>query len=369
MKDERNRAIGHLLESFREIPDPRVDRCKVHSLEVLLFIALCTFLVGGQSFYEMETFARNRLQWLKDVAGMKSVPSHDTFNRVFQALCPEDFGGFLVSITARLREKVSGDIVAFDGKCHRRTSGATQTALHMMNVWSVGNQLVLGQLAVDEKSNEITAMPKLMDVVDLKGCIVTADAMNCQKAIAAKAVKCGADYVLALKGNQGLAYDEIKLFMDNLAEGEKCDFMTQKKSHGRLETRKYWQSTEIEWFADKQLWAGLKSFCMVESTREVSGERQVSRRYYISSVAGDIGQISGAIRSHWEIENCLHWRLDVVMNEDQSRARTRNAAKNLGTLRALCLNLIKQIPGKMSLRCKRLQAALDYESLLMALKI
>lgn len=212
-------------------------------------------------------------------------------------------------------------------------------------------------------------MPQLVDILDLKGCIVTADAMNCQKAIAAKVIDGQADYVFALKENHGVAHAEISAYMDNLALKSECSFSTVDKGHGRIETRRYWQSDDTDWFTDGYLWKGLKSFCMVESTRETGDKIEMNRRYYISSLGMNIIKAAKAIRTHWQIENCLHWRLDVIFNEDQSRARTKNAAKNLGTLRALCMNLIKKIPGKASLKCKRLQAALSNDALLMALKI
>ncbi len=205
------------IEIFRAIPDPRVERTKVHSLELIMFIALCTYLSGGEGFYDMQAYAQAREGWLRATVGMQSVPSHDTFNRVFQAISPECFGECLIELSRRLREKISGDIVALDGKTHRRTGKGNDAALHMLNAWSVENRLVLGQLAVEEKSNEITAVPQLMDLLDLQGCVVTADALNCQKAVAQKAVEKKADYVLAVKGNHPAMHDEIKRYMDAFA--------------------------------------------------------------------------------------------------------------------------------------------------------
>lgn len=357
------------LEVFRVLPDPRVERTKVHSLEIIMFIALCTYLSGGEGFYDMAAYAEARKAWLKEAIAMHSVPSHDTFNRVFQAISPECFGQCLMELSRRLREKVSGEVVAIDGKKHRGTGGKGNTALHTLNAWAVENRLVLGQLAVEEKSNEITAVPQLMDMLDLKGCVVTTDAMNCQKAVAEKAIEKKADYVLAVKGNHPTMYDEIVRYMDAFASERPAGFETLEKGHGRLETRRYWQSEDISWFADREHWAGLRSFCMVEAIREHEGQKVVNRRYYISSLPCNEAQIAHSIRSHWQIENSLHWRLDVVFNEDQSRARARHAAKNLGTLRAVCVNLIKRIPGKLSMKAKRFQAALNTDFLLMALKI
>jgi predicted transposase YbfD/YdcC len=357
------------LEIFRMIPDPRVERTKDHRLEIIMFIALCTYLSGGSGFYDMEAYAEAREDWLRATINMKSVPSHDTFNRVFQAISPECFGECLIELSQQLREKIPGDVVAFDGKTHRRTKGADCAALHMLNAWSVENRLVLGQVAVEEKSNEITAVPQLMDMLDLEGCVVTADALNCQKTVARKAVEKKADYVLAVKGNHPVMHDEVRLHMDALAAKTPAGFESVEKDHGRIETRRYWQCEDIAWFEDKKAWAGLRSFCLVESVREHGGRTEITRRYYISSLPCNAAKVARSIRGHWQIENSLHWCLDVVFGEDQSRARARHAAKNLGTLRAICLNLIKRIPGKLSMKSKRFQVSLNDEYLFQALKI
>lgn len=357
------------LEIFRILPDPRAERTKVHSLEVIMFVALCTYLSGGEGFYDMEAYAEARKDWLRDTIGMQSVPSHDTFNRVFQAISPECFGECLLELSRRLRENIPGDVVALDGKTHRRTGGANSASLHMLNAWSVENRLVLGQLAVEEKSNEITAVPKLMDMLDLQGCVVTADALNCQKAVAQKAMEKQADYVLAVKGNHPVMHKEISQYMDVVAATTMPGFESVEKDHGRIETRRYWQSEDIGWFEDKKAWNGLRSFCLVEAVREHANRIETSRRYYISSLPCNETKVAHTIRGHWHIENSLHWCLDVVFGEDQSRARTRYAAKNLGTLRAICLNLIKRIPGKRSMKSKRFQASLNDEYLFRALRI
>lgn len=365
-----NQTHEIILEVFKGLPDPRADRTKMHQLEIIMFIALCTFMTNGQSFYDMQLFAETRAEWLKEKIGMERVPSHDTFNRVFQAICPQKFGELLINLTARLREKVSGEIVAFDGKTHRGVSKQKESALHMLNAWSTHNGLVLGQLAVEEKSSEITAMPELMDVLDLKDCIVTADALNCQKSIAAKAIDKKAEYILVIKGNHPLAYSEIKEYMDKFCEDNPANLETIDKGHGRIETRKYWQSSEIDWFSDKDEWKNLSSFCAVEAIRDINGKIEQSRRYFISSLGIDrFEEAASAIRAHWQIENCLHWRLDVIFNEDKSRARTKNAAKNLSALRAITLNLMKKMPGKASLKGKRYKAALSMDYLLEAIRV
>ena len=362
-----------ILAIFAEIPDPRVERTKIHSLPSLMFVALCTFLTGGKSFYEMELFAEAHKSWLKRVAGMLSVPSHDTFNRIFQAIKPEHFAEFLARATNRIRKNISGEIVAFDGKTHRCTGDDMDSALHMLNAWAVKNRLVLGQLPVSDKSNEITAMPQLMDMLELKDCVITADALNCQKTIAEKAIEKEADYVLAIKGNHPVAYDEIRRFMDMRAENGKPNFeMSLEKAHGRVENRKFWVSSDIEWFEDKQAWAGLKSVCVVEAARKIvkSGESSITRRYYISSLGEkDAEKIANAIRGHWAIENDLHWCLDMAFDEDRSRARSRNTAKNLGLMRGITMNLLKANPDKGSLKGKMYKASMKLAYLKRLLKI
>lgn len=357
------------LAIFRALPDPRVERTKVHSIEIIMFIALCTYLSGGEGFYEMEEYAQTKADWLRKNINMKSIPSHDTFNRVFQAISPKCFGECLLELSRRLREKVAGDVVAFDGKTHRRTGGEGNSALHVLNAWSVENHLVLGQLAVEKKSSEITAIPQLMEMLDLKGSVITVDALNCQKKVAAKALEKKADYIMALKGNHPLLYEEVSLYMDSISQNNAPGFEIVEKDHGRIETRRCWQSEDISWYGDKKDWAGLRSFCLIESMREYGGKQEKSRRYYLSSLQTDEGRLAQSVRAHWQVENSVHWCLDVVFNEDQSRARARHAAKNLGTLRAICLNLLRRIPGKSSLRAKRFKAALSEDYLLLALKI
>ncbi len=358
-----------VLTIFRSLPDPRVERTKVHSLEVIMFIALCTYLSGGDGFYDMEDYAQARQDWLRNHIGMRDIPSHDTFNRVFQAISPACFGECLIQMSQRLRTQVTGDIVAFDGKTHRRTCDRNSPALHLLNAWSVENRLVLGQLAVDEKSNEIKAIPQLMDKLDLKGCVITADALNCQKTVAAKAVEKKADYLLALKGNHPVFFEEVRTYMDALSGQTSPGFEQVEKDHGRIETRRCWQSDNVDWYSDKAQWPGLQSFVLIESLRDHGEKSETSRRYYISSLPQDESSAAKSARAHWQIENALHWCLDVVFNEDQSRARARNAAKNLGTLRSICLNLLRRVPGKASLKGKRFKIALSQDFLLQALKI
>jgi predicted transposase YbfD/YdcC len=367
-QSERNKPIVSLITVLRDVPDPRVDRTKDHELTDLLVIALCTILCGGDSFYDMEQFAEVRQDWLKTFLPLRNgVPSHDTFNRLFQAMEPTAWSDALGRWTQSVRTALKGEVVALDGKSLRRALNQGEDVRMIVSAWATQSGLLLGQRKVRNKSNEITAVPELLRILELSGCIVTADALHCQKGIAKEIIEADANYVLALKGNQGTTFSEVKSFLDDAID-RKVKGLSYKetidKGHGRLERRRYWQSRQIDWFADKEQWEGLKSVGVVESTREKNGHRSVERRYYISSLDVDIDQFARAVRGHWSIENQLHWVLDVVFAEDQSRARTENAAENLAALRRLALGLARKDTNyKRSIKGKLMRAAMDPEYL------
>ena len=343
-----------LIKAFESLPEPRLARCRQHELRDILFIAICSVLTGRQTFTEMEEFGHDYYDWLKKHLALPGgIPSHDTFGRVFQLLDPAAFTECFRVFTDELRLTFSREIVAVDGKTHRRTASGDQSPLHVINVWAAQNRLVLAQMAVTEKSNEISAVPILLEQLSLKGCVVTSDAMSCQKKTAQTIISKEADYVLALKGNHKTTYNEVMLFMDDLSMSEKAHFESLDKGHGRLEIRRYWHSQAIDWFEDAHAWAGLKSFGLVESIREsAEGQIQRERRYYLSSLTYNPELMAKSIREHWGVENQVHWCLDVFFQEDQSRARARNAAKNFGVLRVLALNLLRRHPLKRSLKGK-----------------
>jgi predicted transposase YbfD/YdcC len=371
-----------LIEHFETLSDPRVDRTKDHDLIDVLIIAICTLLCGGESFNDMEDFGHAKHDWFKTFLGLRSgIPSHDTFNRVFAALDPQQFLDCFLRWTQSVRQAVTQEIVAMDGKALRRALNRDQSVKYIVSAWAQSNNLVLGQWKVADKSNEITALPQLLRVLELGGCIVTLDAMGCQKKIAREIIEADADYVLALKGNQETVHQEVKDFLDEtLAETQKprprgarlspaaaslATLETVEKDHGRLETRRYYQSTELAWFADLAQWEGLKSVGMVESTRELNGKASVERRYYLSSLPLNIELFARAVRGHWGVENKLHWVMDVCFREDQSRARAGYAAENLATLRRLALNLLKrEKTKKRGIRGKQLNAGWDHAYLL-----
>jgi predicted transposase YbfD/YdcC len=359
----KNKVVS-LIALLEEVPDPRVARSREHDLVELLVIALCTLLCRGESFYDMEEFARVRRQWLRTFLRLKGgVPSHDTFNRVFQALDPKRFADCLSRWTQSVRAVLGGEVVALDGKCVRRALKAGEDARLIVSAWATESGLLLGQRKTRDQSNEITVVPELLRALELAGCILTADALHCQKNIAKEIIEADADYVLALKGNQPAAFEEIKTFLDDAIERHDpalAFFETTDKGHGRIEVRRYWQTEKIEWFADRQEWEGLRSVAVVESVREVKGKQSVERRYYLSSLAVDVAKVARAVRGHWKIENQLHWVLDVVFGEDQSRARTGNAAENLAATRRLAINLLRlDKENKRSLKSQRLRATLD----------
>lgn len=366
--------IVSLITTLEEVPDPRVDRSRDHDLVDILVIALCTILVGGDSFYDMDEFAEIRLDWLKTFLRLRNgAPSHDTFNRVFQALDANRLADAMSRWTQNVRTVLGGEVVALDGKSVRRALNRGEDFRVIVSAWATESGLLLGQRKVRDKSNEITAVPELLRTLELAGCIVTADAMHCQKNIAKEIIEADAHYVLALKGNQGTAFGEVKSFLnDAVSRGDKGLVFSEaaEKGHGRLETRRYWQTEKLDWYADKGQWEGLRSVGMVESVREINGQRSVERRYYLSSLAADIERFAKAVRGHWSIENQLHWVLDVVFGEDQARARTEQAAENLAAMRRLAINLLRRDKKcNRSIKGKLMRASIDPDYLLHLLTI
>jgi predicted transposase YbfD/YdcC len=380
-------APTSLIAHFAPMRDPRIDRRKDHDLIDILVIAVCCLLCGGEGFNDMEDFGEAKYDWFKTFLGLRNgIPSHDTFNRVFAALDPKEFLDCFLRWTQSLRQAVSQEIVALDGKALRRALNQGQSVKYVVSAWAEGNGLVLGQWKVADKSNEITAIPELLRVLELSGCIVTIDAMGCQKKIAKEIIEADADYVLALKGNQETVHEEVKSFLDaallelqtprpkgaklSRAAASLKSYQTVEKDHGRLEIRRYYQSDYLDWFADRDKWEGLKSCGMVESIREVEGQTTTERRYYLGSLRSGVETFARACRSHWGVENKVHWTMDVCFREDQSRARTGYAAENLATLRRLALNLLKrEKTKKRGIKGKQLNASWDHAYLLRLLEI
>jgi predicted transposase YbfD/YdcC len=335
----------------------------------------------------MEDFGKAKVEWFRTFLSLANgIPSHDTFNRVFAALDPKKFLDCFLRWTQSLRQAVHQEIVALDGKALRRAMNKKENLKYVVSAWAESNNLVLGQWKVTDKSNEITAVPELLRVLELSGCIVTLDAMGCQKKIAKEIIEADADYVLALKGNQETVHEEVKSFLDaTIVEAQAprppgapvpkaaatlAHLQTVEKDHGRFEIRDYYQSDQLSWFADLDKWEGLKSVGVVESTREVDGVKSVERRYYLASLPLNVELFARAVRGHWGVENKLHWVMDVCFHEDQSRARTGHAAENLATMRRLALNMLKkETTKKRGIKGKQLNASWNHAYLLRLLGV
>jgi len=347
-------SISDLKGLISQIEDPRVEGRSQHPLVNILVIGLATVLCGGESFIDMERFGDGKRDFFGKHLDMSGgVPSHDTFQRVFEAMKPEQLGDILLAWTTPVR----GGHVAIDGKSLRASRRGEGRPLHLINAYAKERGLVLGQRIVDSKTNEITALPGLIRSLDLDGCTVSIDAMGCQKNIAKEIVEADADYVLSLKGNQGVAYAEIASFLDaEIKEGRLPSHTEADKGHGRHEVRRYWQSEDLGWFAERKAWESLRTVAVVEEERTVGAKTTVERRYFLSSLPVDLPRLASVVRGHWSVES-LHWTLDVTFGEDRSQTSHKTSAQNMALLRRLALNIVKQDTSiKDALRGKRLRA-------------
>lgn len=363
---------------FGDLPDPRIDRCKHHKLLDIVTIAICAVISNADGWTDIEAYGRAKEIFLRQFLERPSgIPSHDTFARVFAKLDPVAFQRCFVRWIDAIRDKLPGDVVAVDGKTSRRTHDATidLSPLHIVSAWSSANRLVLGQVRVDTKSNEITAIPLLLDMLDLKGCLVTIDALGCQTAIADKIIAQEADYVLACKGNQERIHTDVEQLFCKLQSTEQpagvFDYIKMaSEGHGRREIREIWTTAHLEALRDRERWTKLQSVACVRSERTSAGETTVETRFYLSSAASDAERLANAIRSHWGIENQVHWVLDVVFADDVSRVRIDHSAHNLAIIRHIVLNMLRQETTlKSSLRQKRLRAGWDDTYLIKVLQI
>jgi len=372
--------VATIAEHFSGVQDPRVERTKEHPLVNIIVIAICGVICGADTWVDIEHFGQAKVDWLAQFLELENgIPAHDTFGRVFARLDPEEFQAGFVSWIQAVSKITAGEIVAIDGKQLRRSHDGRlgKKAIYMVSAWAVGNQLVLGQRKVDEKSNEITAIPKLLELLALAGCIVTIDAMGCQTDIAAEIVAQDADYVLALKGNQGRLHEDVA---EMFAYFEKIDFAgvehdyhrSVNGGHGRIEIRECWTFDPHQWadhFRTLQHWSQLRTVVMVVAQRQTDVQVTRETRFYISSLESDARQLLQAIRSHWGIENSLHWVLDIAFREDDSRIRTDHAPENMAVLRHIALNLLKQEQSaKCGIHAKRLKCAWDEDYLMKVLQ-
>ena len=368
---------GSLLVHFERLEDPRVEYLVEHRLIDIIALTICAVICGADSWVEIEAYGHSKAEWLQSFLVLPhGIPSHDTISRLFAMLNPAELQSCFVSWVKAIAELSAGEVVAIDGKSVRRSydQGQGQGAIHMVSAWASQNRLVMGQVKVDSKSNEITAIPKLLEVLDLRGCIITIDAMGTQTAIAQQIVEQDADYILALKRNQGNLHEDVEQLFDWASQPQFKDIpheyhQTLEKGHGRIEWRRHWLLESVEHLIDAHRWKGLKRIGMIESQRRVSGQpTTLERRYDLLSLDGDVKRFAFAVRSHWGIENQLHWCLDVASDEDYSRIRSGHAPENMTWIRKIALNLLsKETSTKVGKKAKRLKAGWDNDYLLKVL--
>ena len=356
--------MEEFIACFSDVCDRRQDNIR-HNLHEVLLIGLCTMLCGGEDCSDMEAFGRAKRPFLGQFLRLKhGIPSHDTFSRVFRHLDPKPFQACFMRFMERFAEGLQG-IIAIDGKTLRgsfdRASG--QSPLHMVHAWAVGQRLLLGQIAIDAKSNAITAVPRLLAMLSLKGRIVTTDAMSCQRAICAQIVEQGGDYVIALKGNQGNLHGDIKLFLEDPGRSAEAMHTTVDADHGRIETRTGEVCTDLGWLRNRHQWPGLAAIGKIARRRESRGKTTTETSYYLLSTPLSAARFTEVARAHWGVEKGLHWVLDVTMNEDRTRNRKDHGPENIALLRRLALNLAKLEGSKGSMKGKLKRAGWSNEFL------
>jgi len=357
-----------LQEHFSIIKDHRQTGKVVYPLDDLLVLCVCAIICGAEGWSDIEEFGHSRKEWLNEKGLLKKgIPVDDTIARAVSMLNPKALQSCFINWMVDVNEQTEGDVIAIDGKTLRRSFDrkSNKAAIHMVSAFACANGLVLGQAKTAEKSNEITAIPALLTLLDLKGHIVTIDAMGCQKKIAKQIIEQGGDYTLALKDNQKRLHDEVKDFFDS---GETHDFKCVEhdyyeeidKGHGRLEVRRYWITNDLSGINERSKWSGLNCIGMAENETHKNGKITIDRRYYILSIDSDAKRFGHAVRNHWGIENRLHWVLDMSFREDESRVRRENAAENFSVFRHVAVNLLrKDKSSKRGIKGKRLKAALN----------
>ncbi len=356
-----------LKECFSSIEDPRVERNKKHQLLDIIILTICAAISNADGWEAIEQFGEEKLDWLRKWIPLENgIPSHDCIARVISRILPDQLTECFIAWTQSVAQITDGEVVAIDGKTARHSYNRKGKlgAIHMVSAWANRAGMSLGQVKTDAKSNEITAIPKLLDLLEIKGCIVTLDAMGCQTDIAEKIIEKQANYVLAVKDNQALLHEAITDYFEQAIATKKpelCQLQSCEETnagHGRIEVRRCYLSNCLDTLPDAARWKGLKSIGMVESERIMDGKTSLERRYYICSLT-DVKPFANAARAHWGVENSLHWVLDVTFKEDDSRIRTGCAPENFNIIRQLSINLLKKEPSKLSIKRKRFKASLS----------
>lgn len=343
-----------MVSQLGDICDPRRAKSVVYPLREILFIALCAMLSGADAFTEFQAYGKTQRSWLgKHLDLENGIPSHDTFRTVFGLIDPGEFNRFFMRWTRGLCKLDGGDVIAIDGKSLRGSS--KEQAVHLVNAWASGNNLILGQMKTDKKSNEITAIPQLLKQLTVKGSIITIDAMGTQKTIAREIDDAEGSYVLCLKNNHPKLFKQVADFMEDSREAKAMDYyQVTEKDHGRNQTWRHWISGQTEWLSESSQWAGLCSLGKVERIREVKGIKSKPEiHYYLCSIEPDAHLLAHCVRNHWGVENKAHWILDVNFNEDACQVRNQAAASNLSMLRKMAINLFRTDTSNESLRLKR----------------
>lgn len=355
--------LSTIAKHFGKLEDPRIDRTKLHLLSDIVTIAICGVICDADGWVDIENYGTAKYDWLKTFLALPNgIPSHDTFGRVFARIDPTQFQNCFIRWMRNIYRLTNGEVVPIDGKTLRHSFDTTidQSPIHIVSAWATANRLVLGQLKVDDKSNEITAIPELLKVLDIAGCIVTIDAMGCQKSIAAQIIEQKGDYVLALKGNQDTLYEDVRVLFTQLLANDNPNldyYETYEENHGRSELRRYWTTSALDTLRTREFWRGLATIGMVEAERSVNGETTLEQRYYILSLPNNAKAFGYAVRSHWGIENAVHWVLDIAFREDECRIRMDHGPENFAVLRHIALNLLRQeTTYKGSIKSKRHRA-------------